>query len=290
LAKYDFAKGPAALEREWGDRAFAALADAYAGRGDNPVRAAHRAMGMAFAGDRMFGPAIPHFAEATKLDANNPEAHIELATIYTHNFQAAEAAQEYREAVRLAPKQASNHAALAVALANQGRGEQAIEEFRTALAIDPKFAPAQAGLAYILSQQLGRIDESIVAYRVAVEMDPRLPAATDGLERARGFKEKALLEAAEERRKVQQSPSSATAHFDLGLAEARGGNVGGAVKAFRRALEIDAKNGQAHANLAMLLYLQRDYAGALREARTATEAGFDPPPAMVELLKRKAGQ
>ena len=75
----------------------------------------------------------------------------------------------------------------------------------------------------------------------------------------------------------------------MGLAEARAGNVEPAVKAFRRALELDGGNGRAHVNLAMLLYLQKDYPAALREARTASEAGFDPPPSLVELLKRKAG-
>jgi Flp pilus assembly protein TadD len=210
--------------------------------------------------------------------------------MYSHNFQKGEAAAAYREAVRLEPDRAANHAGLAVALANAGMAEEAIEEFHAALRLNPKFAAAQSGLAYLLSQQLGRIDEAIAAYRVAVEMNPELTAASQGLERAQGFKEKSVAAAVEQRQKVQQSPANAAAHFDLGLAEARAGNVEPAVKAFRRAVELDAKNGRAHANLAMLLYLQKDYEGALRAAEAAKRTGFDPPTALVEILKRKARQ
>jgi superkiller protein 3 len=169
-------------------------------------------------------------------------------------------------------------------------GEEAIEEFSTALRLNPKFAVAQAGLAYLLSQQLGRIDEAIAAYRVAVEIDPGLPAATQGLERAQAFKEKSLAAAAQQRQNVQQSPANAAAQFELGLAEARAGNIDAAVRAFHRAVELDARNGRSHANLATLLYLQKDYEGVLREAEAAQMAGFDPPPALVQLSKRKTRQ
>jgi hypothetical protein len=38
----------------------------------------------------------------------------------------------------------------------------------------------------------------------------------------------------------------------------------------------------------MLLYLQKDYAGARRAADEARRAGFDAPTALVEILKTKA--
>jgi Flp pilus assembly protein TadD len=290
LRDYDFSTGTAALEGEWGDRVYRALVEAYSGRPGNPERAAHRALGVSMAADQAFPAAIRHLSEVVKADPKQASAHVELATMYSHNYQKAEAVAEYREAVRLEPDRPANRAGLAVALANAGMGEEAIEEFNAALRLNPKFAVAQAGLAYLLSQQLGRIDEAIAAYRVAVEMNPELPAATQGLERAQALKEKSVAALAQQRQKAQQSAGSAAAQFELGLAEARAGNVEPAVKAFRRAVEMDAKNGRAHANLAMLLYLQKDYAGALRESETAKRAGFDPPAALVELLKRKTRQ
>lgn len=290
MCDYPFATGTAALEGEWRDRVFQALMTVYSGRQGNPERAAHRAIGVSLAADRAFPTAIRHLTEVVKLDPQQAIAHIELATMYSHNFQRGEAAAAYREAVRLEPDRAANHAGLAVALSNAGMTEEAIEEFHTALRLNPKFAAAQSGLAYLLSQQLGRIDEAIAAYRVAVDMNPELAAATLGLERAQGFKETSDAAAAQQRQKVQHTPGNAAAYFDLGLAEARAGNVEPGLRAFRRALELDAKNGRAHANLAMLLYLQKDYEGALRESEAAKRTGFDPPPALIELLKRKVRQ
>jgi Flp pilus assembly protein TadD len=290
LRDYDFASGTAALQGEWGDRIYQALVAAYTGRPGNAERAAHRAIGMSLAADQAFPAAIRHLSEVVKLDPKQAIAHVELAMMYSHNYQKAEAVAAYREAVRLEPDRAANRAGLAVALANALMGEEAIEEFNAALRLNPKFAVAQAGLAYLLSQQLGRIDEAIAAYRVAVEMNPGLPAAAQGLERAEGIKENSVAALPQHRQKAQQSPGSAGAHFDLGLAEARAGNVEPAVRAFRRVVELDAKNGRAHANLAMLLYLQKDYAGALRESEAAKRAGFDAPATLVELLKRKTGQ
>jgi tetratricopeptide (TPR) repeat protein len=290
LADFDFSKGAEALDGVWSDRVFRALVVANRDRAGNPERAARRTIAMSLAAEQAFSKAIPHMREAVKLDPDNAAGRVELATMYTHNSQPAEAVAEYREVVRLQPGSAGTHAGLAAALASQGKGEEAIEEFRAALAINPKFAMAQVGMAHILSQQLGRIDEAIAAYRVAMDMNPDLPAAAQGLSRAQSFKERWRLQTADQRRKALAAPSSHAAQVELGLAEARAGNVAPAVKAFRRALELDPTDGRARTNLAVLLYVQKDYTGALRELVAARETGFEPPAALVERVKRKAEQ
>lgn len=290
LRDYDFEHGTAGLEGAGSERVLDALTAAHTGRGGNAQCAAHRTMAMALAADQNLPAAVRHLQEAVKIQPNQASAHIELATMFSHNFQHREAAEAYRGALKVEPNSAKNHAGLAVALANAGRGEEAIEEFQAALRIDPKFTTAQAGMAYILSQELGRIDEAIAAYRVAVEMNPSVAAASQGLARAEGFKEKALAAAAAQRTRAQAAPGSASAQFDLGLAEARAGNVEPAVRAFRRALELDGRNGQAQANLAILLYLQKDYQGARRAAEAAKLAGFEAPSALVESIRKKTAQ
>jgi Flp pilus assembly protein TadD len=290
LKQHDFSSGSAALQGEWEARAFDALVQAYQGRGRSAERDAHYLLGMSLAADERFAESVHHLSEVVKLEPSSARAHVDLATAYARNFQHAEAVAEYRAAVAIETNSAPIHSALAVALANARRGPEAEAEFHTALRIDPRFAAAQAGLAYLLSQELGRIDEAIDAYRMAVEIDPEMPAATQGLERATELKERSAREAAESRTRAQQSPSNAGAHFDLGLAEARAGNVEPAVRAFRRAVEIDGNDARSHGNLAILLYLQKDYAGALREAETARRAGYDPPPALVEVIRAKAGR
>jgi tetratricopeptide (TPR) repeat protein len=289
MRDYQFSNGAAGIDAADGDRALRAITAANTGRG-NPALAAHRTLGLALAADGRFAGAARHLTEVVKLDPRSVAARVELATMCSHAYQHAEAAEHFREATLLEPDNAAHHAGLAVALSNQGKIEEGIEEFEAALRIDPKFAAAQAGLAYLFSQQLGRIDESIAAYRTALAMNPELPAAAEGLERALDLKEKAAAAAAEQRRRAEKPPGNAETLFDLGLSEARAGNVEAALRALRRAVELDGRHARAHANLAMLLYLQKDYAQALREAEAARRGGFDPPPRLMDLLKRKNGR
>lgn len=290
LRGYDFAAGAQALEAAWRTRAYDALKTAYESYGSNPARDARRVIGMSLAADGRYAAAVTELAEAVRLDPSNTKSHIDLATAYARNFQSRDATAEYRAAVRLAPGNAQAHAALAIALANEGLGDDAIDEFREAVRLEPKFASAQAGLAYVLAQQTGRIDDAIAAYRIALDMDSALPAAVNGLERANALKQRALAEAAEDRRKAEASPGNASDQFDLALSEARCGNLDAAVKAMRRAVELNGGNGLAREQLALLLYRQGDYAGSLQQAQEASRLGYPPPRDVADRLKQHAGK
>lgn len=287
LKRYNFTDGAAPIDGEWRSRALSALTRAYEGRG-SAEREARRAMALALAADQLFPGAIRQLSEVVTQDPDSLRTRLELGTMYMQAFQPAEAVPHYRVAAQLDPDNAPNRAALAIALANSGRADDAVEEFQAALRIDPRFAAAQSAMAFVLSQQLGRIDESIAAYRTAIEMNPNLSSATEGLARALDFKARSAEQAAAQRRNAQQSANAET-HVDLGLAEARAGNVEAGVRALRRAIELDPGNGRAHTNLAILAYLQKDYDGALRETRLASRAGYDAAPALVEAIRKKAG-
>jgi tetratricopeptide (TPR) repeat protein len=289
LRRYDFREGTAALEGEWGSRALAALQTAYAGKPGNPQANAHRTIGMALAADEEFNPAIAHLRQVTALDPGNAEVRQELAAVLSHDSQYQPAIEEYREAVRLRPQSPDAHAAFAMALANGGQGDEAIDEFSAALRLRPDYAAAQAAMAYVFSQHLGRIDESIEAYRKALEMRPDLTQASEGLERALAIKAKALEAIPGRRKRVQDAPANVMAHFDLALSEARAGNVDNAIQEFRKAIALDPRNDRAHSNLALLLYVRRDYAGAQQEAQAAREAGGNPPIDLLNAVKRKGG-
>jgi tetratricopeptide (TPR) repeat protein len=278
LREYDFAQGTKGLEGEWGDRAFRALAAA------SSAAEAQRVIGMSLAADGFFAPAIERLKARVALEPSNVAAHVDLATIYAHNYEAPKAIEEYRAAVKLDPNGAPARAALAVALANAGLAEDAVDEFRAALRLDPKFLPAHAGLAYVLTQQPGRIDDAIAAYGAALEIDPKYAAAVEGLERARALKADAQQALAEQQRKAQGS-ASAVAHFNLGLTEARAGNAAAAVRELQRSVELDPGYGLAHMQLALLLYHQGDGAAALRHAESAERAGYEPPKDILERLK-----
>lgn len=287
LRRYDFAAGTAALDGAWRARVFDALA---AANNPNGAAEAHRIMGLSLAADGRSLPAIRELKERARLDPRNPAAHLDLASVYTHRFDTAEAIAEFREAVRVAPDNAPAHAALAVALANTGLAEDAADEFHTALRLDPKFATALSGLGYVLSQQPGRIDEAIDAYEQALRINPDLAAAVEGLDRAKSLKSDAAVDVSERRRKTFESPADPACHFDLALSEARAGNVDGAVQELRRTVELDSSYGLAQEQLALLLYRKGDYAEALAHAGEAARAGYDPPRDVVERLERHAGK
>ena len=289
LRWYDFRQGTGPLRGAWGDRALQALVTAFEGRG-NPQIQAHRVLGMALAADEDFKAAIEHLREVARLDPSNPRAHIDLGNVLQHHFEYKAATAEYREAVKLAPESPEAHAALALALANTDLGQSAVEEFSEALRLRPNFPMAQAGLAYVLSQQLGRVDEAIAAYQKALELDPRLAQALDGLARTEAEKQAAADRLAERRKSAQENPNQALPHADLGVDQARAGQVEGAVQELRRAVALEPGMGRAHADLALLLFLRKEYAAAWQEAQSAEQNGFPAPADLSAILRSKSGQ
>jgi Flp pilus assembly protein TadD len=288
LRWYDFRTGTDALRGAWGDRALNALTDAFAGQSGDPRAHAHRVLGMALAADEAYKAAISHLREVARLNPADPQSHIDLANVLQHDFQYAAAVAEYREAAKEAPQNARIHAALGLSLANAGLGQNAIDEFGEALRLRPDFVLAQAGLAYVLSQQLGRVDEAIAAYRTALEMNPNLEQAREGLARAEAAKQAAADRVPGRRQRAEEHRDLALAHVDLGVEQARAGQVEGAVQALRRAVELDPGIGRAHADLALLLYLRKDYAAAWHEAQAAEKNGFTPPSDLRAILQAKA--
>jgi Flp pilus assembly protein TadD len=279
LRDYDFARGTSALAGEH-DRVYNALLSRF------PAAEAHRTLGMSLAADGFYLDAIRDLKERVQLDPANPAAHVDLATVYTHAFETSDAIAEYRAAVKLDPNNPRNRAALAISLANAGLAEDALDSFREALRLDPKFATAQSGLAYVLTQQPGRIDEAIAAYQTALQFDPNLQPAIAGLERARTLKAKAQADLSDQQRKAQSSPGNPQVHFDLGLAEARAGNVDAAIQSLRRAVDLDPNNALAHEQLALLLYRKGETAAALTEAQAAAKGGYEPPKDVMDRLRR----
>jgi Flp pilus assembly protein TadD len=288
LRSYDFREGTLGLVGEWGNRALHALTNTYSGRSGTPAAEAHRVFGMAFAADEYYAPAIAHLREVTRLNPGNPEAYVDLANVLQHNFEYKEAIVQYREAEKWTPQSPEIHSALGLALASAGLGQNAIDEFTEALRLRPDFAVAQAGLAYVLSQQLGRVDEAIAAYHTALGMNPQLPQARDGLAQAEAAKEAAADRVPDRRKRAQEHPNEALAHVDLGVEQARAGQLEGAVQALRRAVELNPGIGRAHADLALLLYLRKDYPAAWHEAQAAQKNGFTPPADLQAILQAKA--
>jgi tetratricopeptide (TPR) repeat protein len=77
------------------------------------------------------------------------------------------------------------------------------------------------------------------------------------------------------RRRTEEHPDSAAAHFNLGLACTQQGRVGPAEQAYRKALELDPELVEAWVNLGGVLLLKWDFQGALEANKEALQRRDD---------------
>jgi Flp pilus assembly protein TadD len=153
---------------------------------------------------------------------------------------------------------------LAMALGRAGRPDEAMQALERALAIDPDDAEARnnRGAQWLAR---GRVTAAIADFRRVLERNPQHPRALHNLGRAlsaQGDHEAALvaLEAARD-----ADPQSAPLWNGLGAVYVALGRLGPAEQSFRRALALDPANGEARANLGIVLQMREDQrAGASR--------------------------
>jgi tetratricopeptide (TPR) repeat protein len=111
---------------------------------------------------------------ALELDADLPEAHEVLATIfkaYDWNWDASE--KEYKLTIRLNPNYAVARYHYSYLLAEQGRFEEASYEATEAVSRDPMSPLLNAGLAFILLHAR-RLDRAIEQALTALEVDANM--------------------------------------------------------------------------------------------------------------------
>jgi Flp pilus assembly protein TadD len=82
---------------------------------------------------------------------------------------------------------------------------------------------------------------------------------------------------------VQNDPSSATAHTNLGVALAKSGSIALAIAEYRKAIQLDPKLAEAHANLGNELLRQGKVAEGIREERIAIQLKPSLPEAHTSL-------
>ena len=86
---------------------------------------------------------------------------------------------------------------------------------------------------------------------------------------------------------MQQAPASAAEQYNLGLMEARAGNLDAAIRAYEKSAELGPSGGRALASAAMIRYQRGDYTGAWKSIKAARAANFEPPSSLLTALKRK---
>jgi Flp pilus assembly protein TadD len=285
MRNYPFALGIDALSQHyWQTRALNALAEDDTSSHSNPTAHAHTVLGTALLAERKREDAVEQFRRAVQADPENATAHLNLAAAYTANSQDELALAQVREVVRLSPNDALPHRALGALLGRTHHPDEAVRELQIAARLDPKSSATQLLLGVELAGMFGHLDESTQALQEAVQLNPEAPLARQGLEKVQILKERIAEVLATERAHLQHDPNDPDAHYRLGKAEERVGDLAAATRDFQKAAELRPDSGTPHIELAELYCVTGDFAGAWEEVRKARDLGAEPPPSLMARL------
>jgi len=225
--------------------------------------------------------------------------HVDLGWRYLQIDDLRSADREFAAALKSNPKMFPAHAGHGyVALARRDF-DRAVSAFDAALGGAAAYVPALVGRGQALLA-LRRESEALAAFDAALAADPSLTDVRQRAEvlRFRGLQdviEAARAAAKSERipdaraayeRAIAASPESAFLYRELGVLERRAGNIDQALTRLQRATELDPLDAAAFVQLAEMLELRQDFAGAEAAYRKAVE--IDPSPELETKLAAAA--
>lgn len=190
--------------------------------------------------------------KAIEIHPANSEAHLNLGVVLYAKGDVDEAIRHFELAVEHLPQYQRAHRELCVALTEKGELDRAIEHGRIAVKLEPKNAYARVSLGSALAKA-ERLGEALECFREAVRLAPNL----------------------------------AVTHQNLGNALMQSGSLREAIPAYEQALLIEPTLEAARVNLAVLLYLTHDYAGAWQQVREGRKLGHRFHPDFIESLSRE---
>ncbi|HTN53272.1 MAG TPA: tetratricopeptide repeat protein [Anaeromyxobacter sp.] len=184
--------------------------------------------------------ALKEFDEAIAINERFPEAHLGRGLVLELAFgRTDEAEKAYRRAIALRPGYSEAHNDLGQLLAKSGRYPEAVAEFDAALGNmlykEPWVARCNKGVAL---WRMGRTDEGYAELHACLASAPRFCDGRRELGRA-------LLHDGRTKEAVDElgtyarfCDKRADAHWQLGLAQMKAGDVAGARESFRRCTEL----------------------------------------------------
>lgn len=149
------------------------------------------------------------------------------------------------------PRRGRDAHALALERERAGDHAGALSLLWEAAALLPRDAEIQQRLGEAL-ERIGALDGAIEAYGRALAADPASRRASSNLILALAKAGRGSEAVAHARARVLAAPDDAHAHFTLGLAQSEQ-DIEDALRAFRRALDLDPRHTLARYNLALVL-------------------------------------
>ena len=251
--------------------------------------------------------AMPHLKRAASLDARSVSAQANLGAVLMDMHDYPGAVRAFEAALRLRPDQADAHANLGAALVAAGELPRSLEVLDRALKLDPKSSSATTHRGMALAR-LGRFHDARSCFEQVVAANPESASAhcnLGALLRENGAYEQAITSL---NRAIRLDPNLAEAHLALAQALHDAGRDGEAQQharqlrdagrenaalliqegtlsldrkdrtaaedAFRRAVELEPHNADAHYHLGNVLMFRGRPAEALISYQKAR--GVDP--------------
>jgi tetratricopeptide (TPR) repeat protein len=154
--------------------------------------------------------------------------------------------------------------------------KSAVTHFERALQAASAYVPALVGRGQALLE-LNREGEALASFEAALKADPsltdlkgrvevlRFRALQDNLARAQAATDAGRLDEARGAylQAIAASPESAFLYRELGLVERKSGDTNAALEHFRKAVELDASDARAHAQIGAILEEREELEGAL---------------------------
>lgn len=207
------------------------------------------------------------YRRSIELDPAQPAVHYNLGVLYRSTGRQAAAVPALREAVRLKPNYATAQLALGLALHDLGNFVEAEKQYRQVLRLQPNYLMARQSLGAVLND-LGRPKEAESILRSALTAggsDTRQTAALEAnlavsLQRQQKHDEAlALFDSAQTR-----VPEISFVDYNRGNSLQAKGRQAEAVESYRRAVQREPLNMEAHLDLNQLLYRLADDENFLR--------------------------
>jgi tetratricopeptide (TPR) repeat protein len=270
-----------------------------AGHQTQPILAAlaYRGLGLTYAAQQQWEPAVRAYEAAVRLVPNQPGLLAHLGEAYVQAGQIEAALVAYRQAVALRPCDAASHLQLASIYRQQSRQGEATKEYEEALRVAPDDPGVASAVGFAYATQ-GRQEEAtrvyqlaISGYQAAAQRDPTNPRYPDALgtiylqlgqlaqeagEAAAAQAEFAAAEAAlQEALRLQ--PHDGDVYYRLGIALFQQQRYAEAVTAYQEALRLEPNNpdyyselGSTYSKLGQWAEAEEAYGAALRLQDDAT--------------------
>ncbi|MGB0910465.1 MAG: tetratricopeptide repeat protein [Nitrospirales bacterium] len=234
---------------------------------------AHYAEGLGYLAKGNAIQAIVKFQQALSWRANWPMAHHQLGVAFyeTRDFPSAE--QAWRKALELQPQLAKAHSNLGFIQLLEGQTNSAIDSFQQAIALDPDLPEAYVNLGTALYSK-GEWRAVLKPIQTVLDFQPQLLPARQLLGATWANLRQWGKATSEWRAALQQYPpesTSATLHYNIGLALMMMGDVRGAIGEFRQALTFRREWADAHFQLGTVSILAKEWPAGLQHFQKAVE-------------------